>query len=72
MDIPDTGENRISKRGFASMTKERRLEISRMGGASVPREKRSFAQNAALAREAGRKGGSVSQKNRKGDARDGR
>ncbi len=68
MDIPDTGENRISKRGFASMTKERQLELARKGGAAVPREKRSFAQDSTLARDAGRKGGSVSQKRRKGNA----
>ena len=66
MDIPDTGENRISKRGFASMTPERRQDIARMGGASVPSEKRSFATNIDLAREAGRKGGSNSHRNRKG------
>jgi general stress protein YciG len=32
-------------------------EIARKGGANVPHEKRSFAQNRALASEAGRKGG---------------
>jgi len=65
MDIPDTSDNRVSRRGFASMTPERRLEVARKGGAAVPREKRSFAQNSDLAREAGRKGGSMSHKNRK-------
>lgn len=44
-------------RGFASMSAERRREISRMGGKSVPKEKRSFAQNRDLAAAAGRKGG---------------
>ena len=39
--------------------------IARKGGESVPREKRSFSQNAELAAEAGRKGGrSVSPSNR--------
>lgn len=49
----------IKKRGFGSMTPERRTEIARMGGASVPAEKRSFSQNQALAVAAGRKGGLV-------------
>ncbi len=45
------------KRGFAIMTPERRKEISQQGGASVRREKRTFAKNPKLATEAGRKGG---------------
>jgi len=68
MDIPDAGDNRISKRGFASMTPERRREIARQGGAAVPSEKRTFATNTDLAREAGRKGGSASNRKRTGDA----
>ena len=68
MDIPDTGENRISRRGFASLTPERRVEIARMGGAAVPTEKRAFSTNPDLAREAGRKGGSVTHNSRRGDA----
>ncbi|WP_309627804.1 general stress protein [Brevundimonas sp.] len=68
MDIPDTAGKRPLKRGFACMTPERRLEIARKGGASVPGEKRAFATNAELAREAGRKGGSVAIKRRRGDA----
>jgi len=46
-------------RGFAAMDPERRREIARRGGASVPDEKRAFAQNRDLAADAGRKGGSV-------------
>lgn len=46
-----------SRRGFGSMSKERVREIARMGGASVPSEKRSFSQNRDLASAAGRKGG---------------
>ena len=46
-----------STRGFASMDRETQLAIARKGGASVPNEKRSFAQNRRLAAEAGRKGG---------------
>ena len=41
------------------MDPERRREIARRGGASVPDEKRAFAQNRDLAADAGRKGGSV-------------
>ncbi|HET6926200.1 MAG TPA: KGG domain-containing protein [Hyphomicrobiaceae bacterium] len=44
-------------RGFASMEQDKQREIARKGGANVPHEKRSFAQDRALAAEAGRKGG---------------
>jgi len=57
----------ISRRGFASMDPERRKEIARMGGASVPSEKRSFSQDRTLARDAGRKGGENSYRSRKPD-----
>ena len=46
-----------SLRGFASMEQEKQREIARKGGANVPHEKRSFAQDRGLAAEAGRKGG---------------
>jgi general stress protein YciG len=46
-----------SRRGFASMSLERRREIARKGGKSVPSEQRSFAKNPELASTAGRKGG---------------
>jgi hypothetical protein len=46
-------------RGFAAMSPEKRREIARKGGASVPNEKRSFSKNRDLATNAGRKGGSV-------------
>lgn len=46
-----------SARGFASMTPERRKEIAAMGGRSVPKYKRTFRKNRALAKSAGRKGG---------------
>ena len=45
------------RRGFAGMDAEQRRKIAKKGGASVPREKRSFAQNPELAAHAGRKGG---------------
>jgi general stress protein YciG len=44
-------------RGFASMNVDKQREIAKKGGANVPHEKRSFAQNRALAADAGRKGG---------------
>ena len=39
------------------MDPEKQRAIAHKGGESVPHEKRSFAQNPALAAEAGRKGG---------------
>ena len=50
-----------SRRGFAAMDPDRRREIARRGGASVPSDKRSFSQNRDLAADAGRKGGSASR-----------
>lgn len=53
------------KRGFASMTPEKRKEIARMGGKSVPKEKRAYSVNKDLASRSGRKGGkSVKAENR--------
>ncbi len=46
-----------ASRGFAGMDQDKQRAIARKGGANVPHEKRSFAQNRALASEAGRKGG---------------
>lgn len=46
-----------SRRGFASMDRERQREIASKGGRSVPEEKRSFSLNRDLAASAGRKGG---------------
>ncbi len=50
-----------SRRGFASMSPERRREIARKGGASVPADKRSFSKDRALAATAGSKGGEASR-----------
>jgi general stress protein YciG len=47
----------LPKRGFASMSAERRREIASKGDKSVPADKRAFSLNSALASEAGRKGG---------------
>ena len=46
-------------RGFAAMSPERRKEIARLGGASIPPEKRAFSKNRDLASNAGRAGGLV-------------
>jgi uncharacterized protein len=46
-----------SERGFAALSPERRREIARMGGRSVPAEKRSFTVDPSLAAKAGSIGG---------------
>ena len=43
----------IKRRGFASMTPERRRELASKGGQNVPREKRIWAQQPNKASEAG-------------------
>lgn len=48
-------------RGFAAMSPERRREIARKGGSSVPPSKRSFSQNRELAATAGAEGGRASR-----------
>ncbi len=50
-------EQKKSKRGFASMSPEKRQEIARKGGLAVPADKRSFAKSPELAAMAGKKGG---------------
>jgi uncharacterized protein len=44
-------------RGFAGMDADKRRDIAKKGGASVPRDKRSFVRDPVLAAQAGRKGG---------------
>ena len=46
-----------SRRGFASMTPERRREIASKGGKSVKPENRAYSRDKGLASRAGRKGG---------------
>jgi len=53
-----------SRRGFASMSPERRREISSMGGKSIPAESRSFSRQRDLASKAGQKGGLESGRKR--------
>lgn len=54
-------ETTKKRRGFACMTPERRREISKKGGGSVPSDKRSFSKNRELAQLAGAKGGAASR-----------
>lgn len=68
MDTTGTPANGVKRRGFASMSPERRKELAIKGGRSVPDEKRSFAQNRDLAREAGRQGGMQTHLNKKDKA----
>ncbi len=71
--LPQDGEGHViplrkrSRKGFASMSAEQRLEISRMGGHAVPAEKRAFSQDRDLAVRAGAVGGVIS---RRGAAQD--
>ena len=51
------GKDKRSNQGFASMDQNKRRDIARKGGESVPNEKRSFSRDPKLAAEAGRKGG---------------
>ncbi len=61
----DEEQPKKKKRGFASMSPEKRREIASKGGKAVPAERRSFSQSAELASVAGRKGGqSVNPANR--------
>jgi uncharacterized protein len=62
--MAETRQPGTSKRGFASMDRQKQREIARKGGESVPAEKRSFSQNHELAAQAGRKGGQASQGSR--------
>ena len=63
-----------SRRGFASMTPERRREVSSKGGRSSAPESRYFARNQAAAVEAGRRGGNrkaIKERQRAQEAEDG-
>lgn len=51
-----------SRRGFASMTPERKREIASMGGKAAHALGRAHRWTSEQAREAGRKGGTVSRR----------
>jgi hypothetical protein len=55
------------KRGFAAMSRERRAEISRLGGLAIPKAKRFFSRNREAAARIGRKGG---ERRREANAKD--
>lgn len=55
-----------SKRGFASMTPERRRELAAKGGAALKPHQRTFSKNRDLASRAGTIGGERSAKSRWG------
>lgn len=60
--MPDTSPARNKlRRGFACMSVEKRREIARKGGASVPADRRSFAKDRDLAASAGAAGGRASR-----------
>lgn len=50
------------RRGFASMSKEQRAEISRKGGRSAHAQGKAHKWNTVTAREAGRKGGAATRR----------
>ena len=60
-----TDQRKKSKRGFASMSPERRSEIARKGGLSVKAENRAFSKDRALASNAGKKGGQSIKKEKR-------
>lgn len=57
-------ENRIKDRGFASMTVERQREIASKGGIAAHKTGRAHEWTHEEAKEAGRKGGRISQNRR--------
>lgn len=66
----EAAEKDHGKRGFASMDPERRREIAKKGGSSVPKEKRAFSVNKSLAITAGRKGGAATPAAQRSFSRD--
>jgi len=59
-----------SRRGFASMSPEKRREIASKGGQSVAPENRSFSKDRTLAARAGRKGGMAVESDKRAYSRD--
>ncbi len=56
--------SKISRRGFASQSPERRREIAAAGSRAVPADQRSFSKDRHLAAEAGRAGGRAGPRRR--------
>ncbi len=63
---PEMSESgsRTSRRGFASMDQEKQRQISSKGGKAAHLAGKAHQFNSQEAREAGRKGGSASSRNR--------
>ncbi|RZJ02094.1 MAG: stress-induced protein [Brevundimonas sp.] len=61
MTGPEDPPTRKKLRGFALLSPEKRKQMSALGGASLPPEKRSFSTNRELARKAGQAGGTLSR-----------
>lgn len=59
-----------SRRGFASMSPEKRREIASKGGKSVSPENRSFSKDRTLAARAGRKGGMAVESDKRAYSKD--
>lgn len=59
----------IANRGFASMTPERRSEIARMGAEQAKANGTAHRWTSAEAAEAGRRGGTQAQSNRRAAAK---
>ena len=55
--MQEENEKPKSRKGLASLSPEKRRLIASMGGKSVPKEKRTFSRNRAVASAAGKKGG---------------
>jgi general stress protein YciG len=57
-----------TKRGFASMDKDKKSKISSKGGRSVSHQNRSFSKDHELASQAGRKGGEHSHRGQRSES----
>lgn len=59
-----------SRRGFASMSPEKRRQIASLGGRSVAPENRSFSRDRTLAAQAGSKGGQSVESDKRAYSKD--
>ena len=64
MEERNAQESRTSKRGFASMDRERQREIARKGGRAAHEQGVAHQWSSEEARKAGRKGGQSSRGSR--------
>jgi general stress protein YciG len=59
VDMDDIDTSGHKRRGFASMSPEKRRQMASMGGKAVPKEKRAYARDPDLASRSGKKGGAA-------------